>query len=68
MVALERRKRLADGTFGELEKVFGEETSEEKAKRLDAENKLLKAQNNALSDRADFIEDLIQEIAMQVYQ
>jgi len=36
--------------------------------QLQKENQLLKAQNNALSERADFIEDIIAEMAMQVYQ
>lgn len=36
--------------------------------QLQQENLLLKAQNNALSERADFIEDIIAEMAMQVYQ
>lgn len=35
---------------------------------LQAENKLLKAQLQAQSDRADFIEDCIAEMAMQVYK
>lgn len=35
--------------------------------QLQQENLLLKAQNNALSERADFIEDLIAEMATQVY-
>lgn len=35
---------------------------------LQAENKLLKAQLQAQSDRADFIEDCIAEMAMQVYR
>lgn len=34
---------------------------------LERENKLLKAQLQAQSDRADFIEDCIAEMAMQVY-
>lgn len=34
---------------------------------LQAENKLLKAQLQAQSDRADFIEDCIAEMATQVY-
>lgn len=34
---------------------------------LEAENKLLKAQITAQSDRADFVEDCIAEMAMQVY-
>ncbi|MCJ8015215.1 hypothetical protein MUG84_26460 [Paenibacillus sp. KQZ6P-2] len=36
--------------------------------RMESENALLKAQNTALSDRADFIEDCIAEMAQQVYQ
>lgn len=32
------------------------------------ETQLLKAQNNALSERADFIEDVVAEMAVQVYQ
>ncbi|MGE8079010.1 hypothetical protein [Peribacillus loiseleuriae] len=35
---------------------------------LKAENTLLKVQNQALSDRADFIEDVVAEMAMTVYQ
>lgn len=34
---------------------------------LQAENKLLKAQLQAQSDRSDFIEDCIAEMAVQVY-
>ena len=34
---------------------------------LEAENKLLKAQIAAQSDRADFVEDCIAEMAIQVY-
>ena len=34
---------------------------------LKQENKLLKAQLNAATDRADFVEDCIAEMAMQVY-
>lgn len=40
----------------------------EQVKKLQEENTLLKAQNSALSDRADFIEDCIAEMAQQVYQ
>lgn len=35
--------------------------------QLQHENLLLKAQNNALTERADFIEDIIAEMASQVY-
>lgn len=40
---------------------------EEKIAALMAENKLLKAQNTAQSDRADFLEDCIAEMASLVY-
>ncbi|MBW4083878.1 XkdW family protein [Paenibacillus sp. S150] len=36
--------------------------------QLQNENLLLKAQNHALSQRADFIEDIIAEMAMLVYE
>lgn len=38
MTAILRRKRLADGSFGELEKVFDGETAEEVIARLEEEN------------------------------
>lgn len=37
-------------------------------RRLVEENELLRAQVKALSDRGEFIEDCIAEMAMQVYQ
>lgn len=40
----------------------------EKVASLEQENQLLKAQNNALSERANFIEDVVAEMATQVYQ
>lgn len=36
--------------------------------KLKQENTLLKAQNQALTERADFIEDVVAEMATQVYQ
>lgn len=42
-------------------------TETQKRQELEAENKLLKAQLQAQSDRADFIEDCIAEMATQVY-
>ncbi|MNI95550.1 XkdW protein [compost metagenome] len=36
--------------------------------QLQKENLLLKSQNNALSERADFIEYIIAEMATRVYQ
>ncbi|MFD2880991.1 hypothetical protein ACFTAO_41775 [Paenibacillus rhizoplanae] len=35
--------------------------------QLQQENMVLRAQNSALSERADFIEDIIAEMATQVY-
>lgn len=35
--------------------------------KLQQENALLKAQNAALSERTDFIEDIIAEMAMKIY-
>lgn len=46
-MAILRRKRLADGTFGEIENVFKRETDAEKMERLESENADLKA---SLSD------------------
>ena len=46
-MAILRRKRLADGTFGEIENVFQRETDAEKMARLESENVDLKA---SLSD------------------
>lgn len=40
----------------------------EKVSSLEQENQLLKIRNNALSERADFIEDVVAELAVQVYQ
>lgn len=37
-MTMERRKRLPDGSFGELEKVFEGETVQERVDRLEAEN------------------------------
>lgn len=40
-----RRRRLQDGSFGELEKVFNGETDEEKFGRLDEYSNQLKSDN-----------------------
>lgn len=40
----------------------------EQVEELKQENNLLNAKNQALSERADFIEDVVAEMAMQVYQ
>lgn len=40
---------------------------EDEIEQLKQENKLSKAKNTALTDRTDFHEDLITELAMKVY-
>ena len=40
-----RRKRLQDGSFGELEKVFEGETEQEKTERIGEETEILKDMN-----------------------
>lgn len=40
---------------------------DEELKNIQQENKLLKAQLQAQTERSDFIEDCIAEMAMQVY-
>ena len=47
--------------------VFQRPLSEE-VEELKQENILLKAQNSALTERTEFIEDVIAEMAIQVYQ
>lgn len=44
-----------------------QEKLEEKMAETEAENKLLKAQLQAQTDRSDFIEECIAEMATQVY-
>lgn len=69
------RYKLVDGKVVER---TAEEIEADKAKlpkpvipktnaELEQENKLLKAQLNAVTERSDFIEDCIAEMAMQVY-
>lgn len=69
------RYKLADGKAVER---TAEEIEADKSKlpkpvipktnaELEQENKLLKAQLNAATERSDFIEDCIAEMAMQVY-
>lgn len=65
-MAFVRRKRLSDGTLGELEKVS--ENSLTNEERLEKENKMLKAQISALTEQQDFTNDLIAELATKVYQ
>lgn len=53
--------RAVDGTAAALDTISARLVESEQ------ENKLLKAQIAAQSDRADFVEDCIAEMAMQVY-
>ncbi|WP_339787048.1 hypothetical protein NSQ38_03220 [Paenibacillus sp. FSL R7-0313] len=57
---------LSQEEIDELTKPQPEEPSD--LEKLKQENILLKAQNAALTERADFIEDVIAEMAAQVYQ
>lgn len=43
-------------------------SNEEKMAQLEQENKLLKLQNQANMERMEFVEDLIAEIAMKIYE
>ena len=58
-----RRKRLQDGSFGELEKVFEGETEQEKVERIESENKELKGQLLEIQEYIinKEIEDLIEK-------
>ncbi len=60
--------RNPDGSMGDKKKFGVEETEKEMAARLEQENKLLKLQNQANTERMEFMEDLITEIAMKVYE
>ncbi|QBL97930.1 hypothetical protein EauM23_00037 [Exiguobacterium phage vB_EauM-23] len=40
----------------------------ERVKELEKENRLIKIQNRALSDRADFVEDTLQDMILALYQ
>ena len=65
---MEYNQRGPDGSMGQSIKVGSDETAEEKAARLEKENNLLTAQNKALGERMEFMEDLIAEIAIKVYE
>lgn len=64
MSALQRRKRLPDGTFGELEKVFEGETADEKVARLEAENASLTLSLLEKDVRLETVESLQAEIML----
>lgn len=65
---IEYKQRDPDGSMGQSVKLGNDETLEEKAARLEKEKNLLTAQNKALGERMEFMEDLIAEIAMKVYE
>lgn len=65
-MAFVRRKRLSDGTLGELEKVNDDQLTEKE--QLEKENMMLKAKITALTEQQEFTNELIAELAMQVYQ
>ena len=68
------RYKLADGavvprTQAEMDADYAPPSAPPKTNaELEAENALLKAQIQAVSDRGDFVEDVIAEMAMQVYE
>jgi cell division protein FtsB len=61
---------ITDFSLFELEGDFDppSQSLSEQLESLKRENDLLRAQNYALADRADFIEDVIAEFAQKVYQ
>lgn len=63
-IQVSKEEYLAAGFSVEDEAI---ETPEQRADRLEKENKLLKAQLQAQVNRSDFIEDCIAEMAMAVY-
>lgn len=67
-MAMEYNQREKDGSIGEPVKVGNGETPGETIERLEKEKQLLTAQNKALGERMEFMEDLIAEIAMKVYE
>lgn len=58
--------RMEDGVL-EHDPLPEPEEAETETERLKAENVLLRAQAQALSDRGEFVEDCIAEMATQVY-
>lgn len=67
-MALEYKVRDESGGLGAPKKAGTDETTEERAARLEQENKILRLQNQANAERMDFMEDLIAEIATKVYE
>ncbi|AVK85980.1 hypothetical protein C3943_22035 [Lysinibacillus sp. B2A1] len=67
-MALEYKERDQNGDLGAPQKAGKGETAEERADRLEQENKILRLQNQANTERMDFMEDLIAEIATKVYK
>ena len=65
-----REENLFDGDFLVFDSVVPQQvgTVELRLLELQTENNLLKAQNQAISERADFHEDLITDMAMMIYQ
>lgn len=59
---------LGKGYWEYIKNPMSDDGIEGEIEELKHENQLLKAQNNALSERADFIEDVVAEMATQVYQ
>lgn len=49
-------------------KIIYTQVPQEEFEQLKHESELSKAQNKAMSERADFVEDVVAEIAVQVYQ
>lgn len=66
MSALLRRKRLEDGTFGELEKVFDGETQAETIERMEEENASLSFAMLEKDLRLDGVEAVTAEILLQL--
>ncbi|AVK84261.1 hypothetical protein C3943_12110 [Lysinibacillus sp. B2A1] len=67
-MAIEYKVRDQSGGLGAPKKAGTDETAEERAARLEQENKILRLQNQANTERMYFMEDLIAEIATKVYK
>lgn len=65
-MAIERRKRLPDGTLGALEKVGQGETSNDKVERLEAENASLTLALIEKDVRLDAVEKMQAELVLQL--